>query len=241
MTLEIPVSGSHRNPTTPNLAAADISTPRSPTITEVLSSGLSDQSSPNLRLISFNEVSEDAVSINCLPASSIPGNGLRAEVSISQGSKGEFRSLCCEWFEDVLEEVANQPNSPTPAAPVLLVSENPPPEEWYWEAVTAHVELQSRIASIHDEGCWILSGEEKWGAVGASAAIAWSPGITSTWELIAWRNHELIGQPRKITSEAVRMMEGEHPLTFVNRDPTAGRGLIASSDGHPLHIQMWRP
>ena len=163
------------------------------------------------------------------------GNGaLRAEVSILQSSKGEFRNLCCEWFEGVLEEVANQPNSSTPAAPVLLVSENPPPEEWYWEAVTAHVDLQPRMASINDEGCWMLTSEEQWGAVGASAAIAWRPGATSTWELIAWRNHELIGQPRQITSEAVRMMEEEHPLTFVNRDPTAGRGLIAPRTPCPV-------
>jgi tRNA(Ile2)-agmatinylcytidine synthase len=159
---------------------------------------------------------------------------LRAEISILQSSKGEFRNLCCEWFEGVLEEVANQPNSPISAAPVLLVSENLPPEEWYWEAVTAHVDLQPRMASIHDEGCWMLSGEEQWGAVGASAAIAWRPGDTSTWELIAWRNHELIGQPRQITSEAVRMMEEEHPLTFVNRDPTAGRGLIAPRTPCPV-------
>ena len=50
------------------------------------------------------------------------GNGaLRAEISILQSSKEEFRNLCCEWFEGVLEEVGNQPNSPIPAATVLLV------------------------------------------------------------------------------------------------------------------------
>ena len=30
------------------------------------------------------------------------------------------------------------------------------------------------------------------------------------------------------------MMEGEHPLTFVNRDPTAGRGLIAPRTPCPV-------
>jgi len=162
------------------------------------------------------------------------GNGaLCAKVSIPQNCDAEFRRLCREWFKGVLEEVANHPSSTTPASPVLLVSEKNPPEKWYWEAVTGHVELKSRLAEIQAEGCWMLSGEHQWGAIGASAAMAWEPASSSTWELIAWRNRQMIGRPRKITSEAVRMMEVNNPLTFVNRDPT-GRGLIAPRTPCPV-------
>lgn len=162
------------------------------------------------------------------------GNGaLCAEISIPQKCKDEFKKLCSEWFESILEETSYHPSSAIPAAPVLLVSEKHPPEKWYWEAVTGHVDLKPRLAAIHAEGCLMLSGEHKWGAVGASAAIAWSPTDTSTWELIAWRNREMIGHPRQITSEVVRLMEENHPQTFVNRDPT-GRGLIAPRTPCPV-------
>ncbi|RZP11111.1 MAG: DUF1743 domain-containing protein, partial [Candidatus Poseidoniales archaeon] len=162
------------------------------------------------------------------------GNGaLCAKVSIPQNCDAEFRRLCREWFKGVLEEVANHPSSTTPASPVLLVSEKNLPEKWYWEAVTGHVELKSRLAEIQAEGCWMLSGEHQWGAIGASAAMSWEPASSSTWELIAWRNRQMIGRPRKITSEAVRMMEVNNPLTFVNRDPT-GRGLIAPRTPCPV-------
>ena len=163
------------------------------------------------------------------------GNGaLYAEASIPVSKMEDFRMVCEEWFEGLLEETSNHPDSETPAAPVLMVTEKELPEEWYWEAVTGHVTLEYRMESVLSEGCWILSGEQQWGAVGASAAMAWKPGISSTWELIAWRDSGVIGQPRKITSEAVRVMEEHHPLTYVNRDPTAERGLIAPRTPCPV-------
>lgn len=163
------------------------------------------------------------------------GNGaLYAKVSIPVSKMAYFRMVCEEWFEGLLEETSNHPASATPAAPVLMVSEKELPEEWYWEAVTGHVTLDYRMAAVRSEGCWVLSGERQWGAVGASAAMAWKPDISSTWELIAWRDPGVIGQPRRITSESVRAMEELHPLTFVNRDPTAEKSLIAPRTPCPV-------
>ena len=85
ITSEIPLSESHNTPRTPNRTAADMSTPLSPTITEVLSSGLLVHSSPNWMVCPSIVGSDEAASSNCLPASSMPGNGLRAQAP-SQGA-----------------------------------------------------------------------------------------------------------------------------------------------------------
>ena len=163
------------------------------------------------------------------------GNGaLSAQIIIDGGQIGEFRQSCQEWFEGVLAEVSEHPPSKVPAAPVLLVSEGPVPEEWYWETVSGHVDLEPRLEQVRADGCWMLSGERLWGVVGASAAIAWIPNPSSTWELIAWREPGMIGLPRQVTSESVRLMERSNLMTFVNRDPTAGRGLIAPRTPCPV-------
>ena len=44
----------------------------------------------------------------------------------------------------------------------------------------------------------------------------------------------MIGKSRKVSSRAVREMERQHPDTFVNRDPTADRGLIAPRTPCPV-------
>jgi tRNA(Ile2)-agmatinylcytidine synthase len=73
-----------------------------------------------------------------------------------------------------------------------------------------------------------------WGLIGASAAIAWKPHEESTWELIAWRHPENIGKKREISSSIVKDMEIKHPETFVNRDPTQEKGLIAPRTPCPV-------
>ena len=65
------------------------------------------------------------------------GNGaLSAQITIDGGQIGEFRESCQEWFDGILSEVSEHPPSKVPAAPVLVVSEGPVPEEWYWETVS---------------------------------------------------------------------------------------------------------
>ena len=126
------------------------------------------------------------------------GNGaLSAQITIDGGQIGEFRESCQEWFDGILSEVSEHPPSKVPAAPVLVVSEGPVPEEWYWETVSGHVDLEPRLKQVRSDGCWMLAGERLWGAVGASAAIAWRPNSSSTWELIAWREPGVIGLPER--------------------------------------------
>ena len=57
--------------------------------------------------------------------------------------------------------------------------------------------------------------------------MAWKSNDESTWELISWRYPENIGHKREISSAIVKEMEINHPETFVNRDPTQEKGLIA--------------
>ena len=73
-----------------------------------------------------------------------------------------------------------------------------------------------------------------WGLIGASSAMAWKPNSNSTWELISWRYPQNIGKKRKITSSVIREMESEHPETYVNRDPTKEKGLIAPRTPCPV-------
>lgn len=163
------------------------------------------------------------------------GNGaLSAIIQIPENQRNSFNSVCNEWFEGLLRETAKFPPSPVRAAPVLLTSEGQLPEEWYWDTVRGHVELEPRLQEINSLSCIIRSGDECWGAVGASAAMAWQPTEDSTWELISWRDDSMIGKQRIVSSEVVSLMEREHSETFMNRDPTADRGLIAPRTPCPV-------
>ena len=163
------------------------------------------------------------------------GNGaLSAIIQISSEQRDIFDSVCQKWFEGLLRETAVFPSSPVRAAPVLLISERDLPEEWYWSAVREHVELEPRLREIRSHSCVMHTGDESWGAVGASAAMAWQPNEHSTWELISWRDESMIGKSRMVSSRVVREMEKQHPETFVNRDPTVDRGLIAPRTPCPV-------
>lgn len=161
------------------------------------------------------------------------GNGaLSAVIELDSDSHDELQRECETWFEGLPHFTSSQ--DPEPPSPVLLICDSDAPYHWYMDAVRDFVELEPRLAEIKEMGLTIISGERKWGAIGASAAVAWSPENDSTWELIAWRDPENIGTERKITPNAVSDMERHHPRTFVNRDPTKGKGLIAPRTPCPV-------
>ena len=163
------------------------------------------------------------------------GNGaLSAVIELESDTHQLFLDVCKNWFEELLDSSKPLDLASTPSSPVLIISDSDPPLSWYKDTVRGLVELESRLEEIEKLGIVMFSGERKWGAIGASAAIAWSPENNSTWELVAWRNNENIGTERAITSQAVREMEEVHPRTFVNRDQTKGKGLIAPRTPCPV-------
>ncbi len=163
------------------------------------------------------------------------GNGaLSAVIEFDSESYETLARECETWFENLLIEHSLAAKGSEHASPVLLICTSDPPLHWYKEAVKGLVDLEPRLAEIENMGLTMLSGNRKWGAIGASAAASWSPQKDSTWELIAWREPERIGTDRKITSQAVHELEKYHPRTFVNRDPTKGKGLIAPRTPCPV-------
>lgn len=162
------------------------------------------------------------------------GNGaLSAIIEFDSNSRNALQRECETWFEGLFPHFTS-PQGPESPSPVLIICDSDAPHHWYKDAVRGFVELGPRLAEIEEMGLTIISGERRWGAIGASAAVAWYPENDSTWELIAWRNQEMIGSDRKITPQAVSDMEQHHPRTFVNRDPTKGKGLIAPRTPCPV-------
>tara|TARA_B100000029_G_scaffold84727_1_gene75399 strand:- start:10832 stop:11950 length:1119 start_codon:yes stop_codon:yes gene_type:complete len=163
------------------------------------------------------------------------GNGaLSAVIELNSNSHLTLRKECEVWFDELLEKSNSLDLETTPSSPVLIISDLNAPSKWYRDAVTGFVELESRLDEIEEAGMTLLSGKRKWGAIGASSAVAWSPKKNSTWELVAWRKEENIGVEREINSQVIREMEEGHPDTFVNRDPTKGKGLIAPRTPCPV-------
>jgi len=160
------------------------------------------------------------------------GNGaLACVIDCPKKSLLFLEELLSNFFNQLLSELEIDENSLT--SPALIFSFKELDENFYWEAVRQKVDLDIRRESLR--GVKVLSLENSdWGLIGASSAMAWQPSENSTWELIAWRFSDNIGTKRNITSSVVKKMESLHPETFVNRDPTADKGLIAPRTPCPV-------
>jgi tRNA(Ile2)-agmatinylcytidine synthase len=163
------------------------------------------------------------------------GNGALGVVIDLMGECHEaLLTICRGWFEVLISEIEKYPPTKYAPSPCMVISSESTPEEWYWSAVRSHVDAPSRLGEATDHGCIVLSSKTPWGVVGASAAISWVPNPTSSWELIAWRDPALVGSRRGVDHRAICELEEAHPETFVNRDPTKGRGLIAPRTPCPV-------
>ena len=163
------------------------------------------------------------------------GNGaLGATIAIREGKLGSLVKICKKWFSQLESRIAEYPKSTIDPSPCMVISSTNAPKEWYWEAVRNHVDADQRFEEVIGFGCEVLYSKSKWGVVGASAAVSWFPETPASWELIAWRVPKLIGTPRDVSDLAVAELETHHPQTFVNRDPTKDRGLIAPRTPCPV-------
>ena len=137
-----------------------------------------------------------------------------------------------EWFSSRFAEIT--PGVDTHSAqPVLLLSESKLPERMYWDTVQNFVELNNRIQELghYRHRHWSTSSGLS-GLIGASAAIAWQGNHDCTWECTAWRNKQ--SGPRVVPENIVYDMVKKFPSTFLNRDPNAGRSLIAPRTPCPV-------
>ncbi|MFQ3360336.1 MAG: tRNA(Ile2)-agmatinylcytidine synthase [Candidatus Thalassarchaeaceae archaeon] len=159
---------------------------------------------------------------------------LSAILEIHKEDEKIFFDLSADWFKNLLLEISKHPPSEIPASPALIISKSVLSEDFYWETVTGHVDINTRLIEIEKYNCKIYTGKNNWGIIGASAAIAWIPNKNSTWELIAWRKPTMIGQKRILDLKKVTDLDSRFLDTFLNRDPTKNRGLISPRTPCPV-------
>lgn len=117
--------------------------------------------------------------------------------------------------------------------PGLVLATNPPPSEWYEEALHTLVDVDSAEARLTAESVLHRAEGSHRGLVGASAAIAW-PMERSTWELMAYREGDRWGTSRHIDPEPVRKLEGDFPGTFDSFDTDTGDMTMVPSSPCPV-------
>ena len=163
------------------------------------------------------------------------GNGaLGAIIDIPDKEKVLLEKICNDWFDRLLTKVAGYPPSKIPAAPCLVISFEKAPEHWYWDAVRGYVNPENILREAGNTGTILLLKNEISGVVGACAAISWESNPHSSWELIAWRDDSSLGSERRVSPRSVSQLESLFPGTFLNRDPTKGKGLIAPRTPCPV-------
>ncbi len=185
--------------------------------------------------INFEIVSRRLVRLWPFASRRTRGNAaLSAVILLDKNDENKLYNLCNKWFNKLLSEISNHPLCIHPASPALIISKTQFPNEIYWETVRGHVKLSSRLLQIKNYNCKIFSSNSQWGIIGASAALAWSPEQNSSYELISWRKKSMIGKKRLINLETVIELDNKYPQTFLNRDPTKNRGLIAPRTPCPV-------
>ena len=163
------------------------------------------------------------------------GNGaLGAIIDVPNKDKLLLEKICNAWFDRLLTEITGYPPSTIPVSPCLIISFDQAPEHWYWDAVRGYVEPENILREAEIAGTTLFLGNEISGIVGACAAISWESNPHSSWELIAWRNESSIGSERRVSHRSVSQLGSLFPGTFLNRDPTKGKGLIAPRTPCPV-------
>ena len=163
------------------------------------------------------------------------GNGaLGAIIDIPDKDEVILEKICNGWFDKLLTKVAGYPPSKIPVSPCLAISFDKAPENWYWDAVRKHVDPEKILREARNAGTTLFMTHEISGVVGACAAISWESNPHSSWELIAWRAESSIGSERRVSPTAVSQLGSLFPGTFLNRDPTKGKGLIAPRTPCPV-------
>ena len=158
------------------------------------------------------------------------GNAALA-ASISANNSQDLESCLDDWFEKRFQKITIGEEKHS-AQPVLMMTAERPPESIYWDTVTKFVDLHVRQLELESSPHRIWSTDAgQGGLIGASAAISWRGLDDYTWECTAWR----VGMgPRHVPPAVVQQMSIKYPSTFLNRDPNAGKTLIAPKTPCPV-------
>lgn len=158
------------------------------------------------------------------------GNAALA-ASISANNRQELESCLDDWFTQRFHKITICEENHS-AQPVLMLTAERPPESIYWDTVAKFVDLQERQSELESIPHRIWSTDAgQGGLIGASAAISWRGLDDYTWECTAWRGG--MG-PRHVPPSVVQQMSIKYPCTFLNRDPNAGKTLIAPNTPCPV-------
>ncbi len=118
------------------------------------------------------------------------------------------------------------------AQPGLVMTHRRPDEGLYWRAVR-EVVSPDQITAALDEADFIFAPRGPRGLIGALAALAWRP-RDRTFEVLAYRELERWGTPRRLVSSNVAKLETRFPRTFNNYDPESGHMAIAPRSPCPV-------
>ena len=138
------------------------------------------------------------------------------------------------WFEQLISEIKKN-DVDSHARPGLIICEDGElGESIYWKCVRSEFKDIKQIIQDPSIIHCRFSDLGNDGLIGAAAAVSWRPTNTSTFEAIAWRDSSKFGSERRIPSSAIELLEKNHPNTFMNRDPSYNRGLIAPRSPCPI-------
>ena len=146
------------------------------------------------------------------------------------------------WHEIVVADVArngvaisseHSKREQSDASPAMIWSPTRPCREWYWRCVREEV-------AIGDCDGVIPSGSRVWkcagghGLIGALAAISWLGEHDHTWEVTCYRREENISSRSMIPESRCAQLDSRFTETFLNRDPTISKSLIAPRTPCPV-------
>ncbi|MBI4394109.1 MAG: DUF1743 domain-containing protein [Euryarchaeota archaeon] len=101
--------------------------------------------------------------------------------------------------------------------PGVVVTDRLPREQYYWNAVRSVVTMDEARSEASAIGAEIREFKNGRGIIGALGALAW-PGRATAYELIAYREHDRWGTPRRVEKQGVIDISHVFPTTFDNYD-----------------------
>lgn len=154
---------------------------------------------------------------------------LAAKIRVNHSS--DIEDILTVWFEKRFKDISSS-NEAHSAQPVLVLTDEQLPEEIYLETVRDEVNLAERLCNIErfTKRIWSTNAGKS-GLIGASAAIAWRGDDDWTWECTVWRNGK---KERHVPAMLVDEMLEKYGGTLLNRDPNAGKNLIAPRTPCPV-------
>lgn len=117
--------------------------------------------------------------------------------------------------------------------PGFVVSERKPPRAFYERCAREIVGLDDALEVLDSAGASYMGYKDRRGLIGATAAIAYEPAFC-TYELIAYRKDENIGEKRVIDRDSVMEMDRRFPDTFDNYDYENDHVCIAPNSPCPV-------